>query len=270
MELGERIKALRIEQSLSQTELGKRIGISEVSIRCWENGSKKPSMNAIISLANIFHVSTDCLLGVSGNKDRDNIILSKREDTLLANYRLLDAHGQEAVDAICAIEKSRVESETLKTIQQQSHPIIHMKTPNRYIPRFDTPSAAGSSAPLDGDDFEMILVDDSVPYDADFAVRIQGDSMQPYIHDGDIVYVKKDCDLSVGDIGIFCVDGAMYCKQYYIDKQGNLTLVSSNQMLKHTNVYVGADSSSSVKCYGKVLLGPRIDLPDYFIYETLP
>ena len=141
--------------------------------------------------------------------------------------------------------------------------ICNKKSPARYIPRYSTPSAAGYSVPLDGDDFEMILVDDSVPSDADFAVGIQGNSMYPYIHDGDTVYVKKDCDLSVGDVGIFCVDGAMYCKQYYIDADRNLTLVSANPRLRNTNVYLSSEGSSEFRCYGKVLLECRIELPDY-------
>lgn len=263
MKLGERIKALRLERPLSQAELGKNLGVSEVSVRCWENGTKKPSMDAIISLANLFHVSTDYLLGVSIDETRDNLILSKQETMLLSNYRVLDKHGQKAVDTICALEKARVESEAVKIRPQSNLTILQSKSPSRYIPRYTTPSAAGYSTPLDGDDFEMILVDDSVPCDADFAVGIQGNSMYPYIHDGDTVYVKKDCELSIGDVGIFCVDGAMYCKQYYVDTNRNLTLVSANPRLKHTNVYIDANSSSTVKCYGKVLLGFKLDLPDY-------
>ena len=175
---------------------------------------------------------------------------------------MLDKHGRKAVDTLCLIEKARVEAEA---VSQPRATVIQMphKTPSRYIPRYTTPSAAGYSVPLDGDDFEMVLVDDTVPADADFAVGIQGNSMSPYIHDGDTVYVKKDCDLEVGDVGIFCVDGAMYCKQYYIDEERNLTLVSANPRLKHTNVFVGANSGSEVRCYGKVILNCRVELPDY-------
>ena len=177
-------------------------------------------------------------------------------------------HGRRAVETICLLEKSRVESET--KVSNITEPVVSLKkkkSPSRYIPRYSTPSAAGYSVPLDGDDFEMILVDDTVPADADFAVGIQGNSMSPYIHDGDTVYVKKDCDLSVGDVGIFCVDGAMYCKQYYVDGERNLTLVSANPQLKNTNVFVGADSTSEVRCYGKVLLDCKVDLPKYLLLE---
>lgn len=262
MKLGERIKALRVEKVLTQKELGKHLGVSEVSIRCWENGTKSPSMSAIIALSGLFHVSTDYLLGVSIDENRDSQLLSQQESVLISNYRVLDKYGKKAVDTLCVLEKARV-SETSKLKAPTNITQISKKSPSRYIPRYATPSAAGFSIPLDGDEFEMILVDDSVPNDADFAVGIQGNSMYPYIHDGDTVYVKKDCKLSIGDIGIFCVDGAMYCKQYYVDKEHNLMLVSANPRLKHTNVYVGAESGSDVRCYGKVLLDYKVELPDY-------
>ena len=109
----------------------------------------------------------------------------------------------------------------------------------------------------------MMLADNSVPDTADFAVDIQGNSMEPYIHDGDTVYVRRDAELSIGDVGIFCVDGAMYCKQYYLDEERNLILVSANPDLRDTNVFVSADSGRSVRACGKVLLDVRVELPDY-------
>ena len=263
MKLGDRIKALRLERELTQKELGKYLNVSEVSVRCWENGTKSPSMSAILALSRLFRVSTDYLLGAAVDEVRDNLLLNQQEKVLLSNYRVLDKHGRKAVDTICLVEKARVEAEASRVVPREK--IVHLpeKAPSRYIPRYTTPSAAGYSVPLDGDDFEMILVDENVPDDADFAVGIQGNSMSPYIRDGDTVYVKKDCELSIGDVGIFCVDGAMYCKQYYIDDDRNLTLVSANPRLKHTNVYIGAESGSSVRCYGKVLLDCRVELPEY-------
>ena len=262
MKLCEKIRSQRLQRNMTQKELGDIMKVSVVSIGCWENGSKNPSMDAIISLAKTFNVTTDYLLGITVEPEKDAFLLSQNEKSLLFNYRALDKHGRKAVDAICVIEKTRVESENI-THHKQSNIASIKKKAARYIPRYTTPSAAGSSVPLDGDDFEMILVDDSVPTDADFAVGIQGNSMYPYIHDGDTVYVKKDTDLSVGDVGIFCVDGAMYCKQYYLDDNRNLILLSANPRLRHTNVFVSADSGYDVRCYGKVLLDCRVNLPDY-------
>lgn len=266
MELNERIKTLRLKNDMTQKELCEKLGVSTVSIRHWEAGTKKPSMLAVVSLAEIFRVSTDYLLGVKTNDNcSETLLLSKNEELLIYNYRSLDNYGKKAVDAICTIEKTRVKTERDKT-GSNTDIILLQKGHSRFIPLYTTPSAAGLSVPLDNTEFEMISVNDSIPKDADFAVRIQGDSMLPYIHDNDIVYVKRNCKLLNGDIGIFCVNGAMYCKQYYIDKFGNVILISANPSLKHTNINIKINSDARVQCYGKVLVDFRTELPDY-IYE---
>ena len=78
------------------------------------------------------------------------------------------------------------------------------------------------------EDYETIPVTGQVPRGAELAVRIQGDSMEPHIHDGGVVYVNHD-PLQNGDVGIFCVDGEMVCKQYYRDPLGMVYLFSLNR-----------------------------------------
>lgn len=267
MDFGQRLKSLRMEQKLTQQNLGDAIGVSTVTVRCWEHNTKRPAMEALLSLGRVLNTSMDTLLDFHLDGTQSNaLILSPAERTLLSNYQQLDSYGQKAVDTICALERERV-SATAKPRATQNVAGLQPIRSDRYIPRYTTPSAAGNSVPLDGADFEMILVDSSVPEDADYAVDIQGNSMYPYICDGEMVYVKKDAELTVGDVGIFCVDGAMYCKQYYLDDNNNLILVSANPELRHTNVFVSADSGSSVKAYGKVLMKHKIGLPDYLFED---
>lgn len=261
MQLGERIKALRQKRGLTQVQLCRIIGVSNVSLQHWESGSRAPSIAAVIELSKAFGVTVDYLLGVDIRQDvKDATLLTQEESALLDNYRVLDSHGRTIVNTICQLERARIDSEPKR---KEKIVRLHNQTPSRYIPRYLTPSAAGYSVPLDGDEFEMILVDDTVPQDADFAVRIQGNSMMPYISDGETVYVKKTRELLVGDVGIFAVDGAMYCKLYYIDKEGNTVLVSANPECIDSNVIIHKDSSSTVECFGKVILKTKIDLPSY-------
>lgn len=267
MDFGQRLKNLRLERGYTQKELGSAIGVSVVAIRSWEKNAKKPAMDALLSLGRTLNVSMDTLMDFrTGDISNTSLVLSPAERSLLKNYQLLDVHGRKAVDTICALELERV-----SLAQQKPDPkkIINMEEVRaiRYMPRYTSPSAAGFSVPLDGADFSMIPVDDSVPDAADYAVDIQGNSMEPYIHDGDMVYVQKDAELSIGDVGIFCVDGAMYCKQYYLDDERNLILVSANPDLRNSNVYVAADSGRSVSVCGKVLLDHRIELPDYLFED---
>lgn len=258
MELFDKIRALRLSQEMTQKELGQKLQVSEVSVRNWETGVKKPSIGAIIALSKLFDVSTDYILGVDYNTDFHPIYIDKQEKKLLNHYRQLDSHGKKVVDTICMLESSRIESQTKD--------IIELNASQRHIPLYYTPAAAGKSVPVENNDYELIVVDCNTPADADFAVKIQGNSMSPYIQDGEIVYIKKDCELTIGDVGIFCINGITYCKQYYIDKDNNLILVSLNPALRDTNIIINAnDDSATIRCYGKVLLGYKIKIPEYIL-----
>lgn len=266
MDFGHRVKTFRQEKGMTQQELADKVGVSVVGVRNWERGAKKPSLDMLLSLGKALNISLDTLLDFSPhNQPKNSLVLTLDERKLLKNYQLLDSFGRKAVDAICLLEAERVSASAKRELPK----VIDFQAAKseRFIPRYTTPSAAGFNVPLDGTDFEMILVDDTVPDDADYAVDIQGNSMSPYIKDGDMVYVKKDAELSIGDVGIFCVDGAMYCKQYYLDDENNLILVSANPDLRHTNVVVSADSGSSVRACGKVLLNKHIELPDYLFED---
>ncbi len=63
--VSDRIKNLREQRELTQTELAKRLGITRSSVNAWEMGISVPSTQYIVELANIFDVSTDYLLGVN-------------------------------------------------------------------------------------------------------------------------------------------------------------------------------------------------------------
>lgn len=261
-EFGQRLKAYRTEKGFNQKSFAEAIGVSVVTIRAWENNSKRPSMDALILISRTLKIPSDDILGIDCDNAVDCVFpLSQNERLLLSDYRKLDHWGRRLVRQTCRLELERVSS-----IGDAEDCRGHSRH-ERYIPRYTTASAAGISAPLDGADFEMLLVDDSVPAEADFAVDIRGTSMYPYINDGDMVYVKKDAELALGDVGIFCVDGAMYCKQYYRDDYGNLILASANPEQKHTNVVVSADSGSSVTVFGKVLLDRKIKLPAYLFEQ---
>ena len=110
------------------------------------------------------------------------------------------------------------------------------------------------------EDFTYIPADESVPRGADFAVRIQGDSMEPYIHDKSVVYVNRD-PLADGDVGIFCVDGAILCKQYHRDALGMAYLFSLNRARADADVVLSSTGTRSLACFGRVMLPHRLAVP---------
>lgn len=62
--VADKIKALREQRDMTQTELAKQLGITRSSVNAWEMGISVPSTQYIVELAHIFKVSTDYLLGV--------------------------------------------------------------------------------------------------------------------------------------------------------------------------------------------------------------
>lgn len=63
-----RLKKLRKQMGLNQTQLAKRIGVSKSLVSYYENQDRSPSPEILIKLSKIFHVSTDYLLGLESEQ----------------------------------------------------------------------------------------------------------------------------------------------------------------------------------------------------------
>ena len=64
LKLAERIRELRIEKGLKQSELADKLGVGQGYISRWEAGGQPP-LEAIVGLARIFGCTTDYLLGAT-------------------------------------------------------------------------------------------------------------------------------------------------------------------------------------------------------------
>lgn len=87
----------------------------------------------------------------------------------------------------------------------------------RYIemPVSSLVASAGTGAFLDEGNFDMVSFPAaSVPDDAEFGIRVSGDSMEPVYHDGQIVWVERCDTIGIGEVGIFILDGEGYIKSY--------------------------------------------------------
>ena len=113
-----KIKEYRKKAGLSQAELAQKVGVSEISIRKYENGERRPKLETLLSIADVLDVDINEFESLRN----DRIILdsnelfelicglprespysktSKAEQSLLAVYRLLNSKGQiEAVKRV--------------------------------------------------------------------------------------------------------------------------------------------------------------------------
>lgn len=63
--LGKRIEQCRKAEGLTQLQLATELNVQRQIVSYYENGSRKPDIDMLRSLANRFHVSTDYLLGLT-------------------------------------------------------------------------------------------------------------------------------------------------------------------------------------------------------------
>ncbi len=79
----EKVKNLRTERNLTQKQLADMAGVAVSAISSYESGSRYPSYDVLISLARIFHVSTDYLLGLDKLKTIDVSVLDESEISVI-------------------------------------------------------------------------------------------------------------------------------------------------------------------------------------------
>lgn len=63
--IGKRIKDIRTENKMSQTQFGKMLSVSQDTVSLWEKGKSAPDAELIVTICKEFSVSADYLLGLT-------------------------------------------------------------------------------------------------------------------------------------------------------------------------------------------------------------
>ena len=231
------IRKCRKALGLTQQELADSMGYERSSIAKIEKGQVDLPLSKIEEFSEKLAVPLPELLGLDTVREIDTLFDSLSPDRKERLLRL----GRELVDA------------QLVSLSEL-----------RMIRYYTVAAAAGYAAPIEGEDYELIPCGEEVPLRADYCINIAGDSMEPYIRDGQRVYVKRDESLSDFDVGIFFVDGDVYCKQWCVDYNGTVHLLSANPEREDASLHIGRDSGRHVVFLGKVLLDRRLPQPAYF------
>ena len=119
----------------------------------------------------------------------------------------------------------------------------------RSIGLYDMPVSAGAGEFLaDATRVEDIVIpDDLRTAEADYALRINGDSMEPKYRSGDILLVQSTDAVEEGELGIFVLDGAGYFKKY-----GGDHLISLNPKYPPIRLKDFEDASCCGRVVGKL------------------
>lgn len=240
--IGDILKELRLKRQLTSEQLCERLGIKGGSYRNYERNDRKPDYDTLVKLADYYGVSTDYILGrpnAKAPKDPFDEIetVDEMEKDLIKEWLNLDEKSRKSFLDVLRKIVIKEEARNKPVIEKAKYLLRHLSCHK---------VSAGFGFNLNDDDNWQEAEVYEVPevHTADFAVEVDGDSMEPVYCDGDILLVKSTPVIDRGDVGVFTLNSCGYVKEL-----GKNQLISYNEKYKPINFSADDDMT----CWGKVL-----------------
>lgn len=223
-----------------QRELTTYLGLKSVAFSEWKSGKSKSYKKYLIEIADFFNVSLDYLVY---GKEKSSLTseLSADEQELFKIYKGLSIENKARVR-----ERAEVLAELEAPAVNEPEPEEDKEIETIFIEYSTLRVSAGTGEPLIDDTYpEFIEVKRSeLTEEANFAVKINGNSMLPHYKNNDIVLVRSQPEVAVGEIGIFTIDG-----EGYIKERGENRLISLNP--EYDDIYF--KEGQDIRCKGLVI-----------------
>ena len=259
-----RIKLMKNEKKMTNEQLSERTGIPLGTLsKILAGMSDSPKLSNIIAICNALDCSVEYI--VSGTPENtNNYSLSGEEIRMIESWRELDSFGRDLVETVIFKEAQRAAMAAVTA--PQSAPAAERATTARILPPvrtqgryagevvrtgkraillYELPVSAGVGVYLDEAEAESINIpDNDKTAEADYALRISGNSMEPKYRDGDILLVRHADSIDVGELGIFLLDGCGFFKVFGGDRLISLNSAYGPILLK---------DFADVQCKGQVV-----------------
>lgn len=251
MSFGERLTQLRIEKGYStRKSFAEKLGIPETTLRNYETDAREPGHTFLKQISDFFNVSCDYLLCLTDEREKMNSHnLKSFEYSMVKKYRFISTHspdGAKVVDTVLdreysIAEKMKDHAEKLKEpIHQNNLHTTEVRIINYY---YRLASAGTGQIIFDMPPTKRIEIPNIPEYrKADYAIGVNGNSMEPAFHDGDTLLVEMAEEIELGEIGIFMVDSESYVK-----KLGKGELISLNPQSENVPL------TENSRCMGRVI-----------------
>jgi len=217
--IGDILKQLRNEKEMTIAKAAETFGVANRTYSSYELEEREPNLSLLIKLADFYNVSTDYLLGRTEIKAMAGTSPAEQLDVTAAEQEIIRRYTEFPEEVRLLLLETIRKLVGLPDAPEDLRPVIVFTRCHRMK------ASAGMGYDLDNADEwrDVRIYDCPEAYQADFAVEVDGDSMEPDYHDGDIVFVKLSEDVPVGAVGLFIHDGRGYIKE-----RGETCLISRN------------------------------------------
>lgn len=212
---------------MSNEKLGELVGVNRTTVSRWRSGERSPKLEKLPEIASVFNVDTRVFVGEDKISSIETIYnqLEKPRQTKVYNF----AEQQ---------------------LEEQNSNVVHFPKKEKLPTIKNSASAANPTELVYGDTVVEEEEFERVPSNADFAVPIIGDSMEPVIRNGQFVFVKEQPDVEDGEIAIVELDGdGVTCKEVFKDYENQSIILRSINELYEDRVV----SPEQIRIIGKVV-----------------
>lgn len=240
MHISQNLKSILESKNVKQKALSQYLGVATSTINNWLKLNRSIPAEYIIPICEFLDVTPYLLLTNKESSSKDK--LSKDEQEMLLIYKGLSdinkAKVKERATVLAELEVP-VANEPTNEIEPEEQETIFIEFSNLRV-------SAGAGEPLIDDSYpDFIEVKKGeLTENANFAVKINGKSMMPHFKDGDVVLVRSQPYVNVGEIGIFIIDGNGYIKE-----RGDDRLISINP--RYNDIYF--EEGQEIRCKGLVI-----------------
>lgn len=202
-------KQIREDNGITQKEFADKFDLTLRAWQSYEQGVSEPKYEVLRKIADEFNVSTDYLLGRTEIKAMAGTTPAEQLDVTAAEQEIIRRYTEFPEEVRLLLLETIRKLVGLPEAPEDLRPVIFFTRCHRMK------ASAGMGYDLDNEDEwrDVRIYDCPEAHDADFAVEVDGDSMEPDYHDGDIVFVKLSEDVPVGKVGLFVHDGKGYIKE---------------------------------------------------------
>lgn len=218
----------RTINNLTMEELADAVGKTKSTISKWEAGTRAPKIYEIEDIAKYFDISPQRMLF------GDNI--SKMQSI----FESLDTNRQDIVLAFAE-----------KQLNDQENNVISINDSRKRVAAYVEGVVAAGDGTYQEDNLhmEVNLIEDEIPDKYDTIAQVVGDSMEPQIHNDDLLFIKVTSQIDPNEIGIFQINNKNFVKKLRRDYDGRYYLQSLNS--KYDDIYFNDDDE--IRTIGRVI-----------------
>lgn len=267
---------------LNVKDFSREIGVSYSTVRDWANAVTYPRIDKIEIMANYFGVNKSDLVEIKAEtstldkittaaskleEERQEKVLGYCEDQLSEQESgsrelpTVDERFTNVTDIYRRLSPERQE-EARRSMNRQlrSQNIVKMEEIQKAQDLYESLGeefediglygevSAGTGVWVSDEPVEIIKYPVPVP-NHDIALRVNGNSMEPMFHDGDVVFVKKTPEVHHGSIIIIIVNDSAYIKKLY-RRDDEVRLISLNP--QYEDIILNPDDT--IEIIGNVIM----------------